>query len=163
MQIVIEITEGMYKAVKDGMWCGSESWYNALKNGTPLKTGQEPCDDCISRQAVDTLVDELARAISDERCCLSRGRSPETIMRDILDLPPVTPVQTRWIPVSERLPEKFEEVLSCTDEEEIFIAQYLGIIDGEPVFDDYEGYMWNGKVIAWFTLPEPYKAESEGN
>lgn len=52
---------------------------------------QEPCEDCISRQAVDVLVDELARAISDERCCVSRGRSTATIMQDILDLPPVTP------------------------------------------------------------------------
>lgn len=46
-------------------------------------------DDLISRQAVDTLVDELARAISDERCCISRGRSTATIMQDILDLPSV--------------------------------------------------------------------------
>ena len=47
--------------------------------------------DLISRQAVDTLVDELARAISDERCFISRGRSTGTIMQDILDLPSVTP------------------------------------------------------------------------
>lgn len=47
--------------------------------------------DLISRQAVDTLVDELARAISDERCFISRGRSTATIMQDILDLPSVTP------------------------------------------------------------------------
>ena len=52
---------------------------------------QEQIGDVISRQAVDTLVDELARAISDERCCISRGRSTATIMQDILDLPPVTP------------------------------------------------------------------------
>lgn len=52
---------------------------------------QEPCEDCISREAVDTLVDELARAISDERCFISRGRDTATIMQDILDLPSVTP------------------------------------------------------------------------
>ena len=53
---------------------------------------QEPCEDAISRQAVNTLLDELARAISDERCCISRGnRSTATIMRDICHLPPVTP------------------------------------------------------------------------
>lgn len=39
MKIVIDITENMYQAVKDEMWCGSESWYNALKNGTPLPKG----------------------------------------------------------------------------------------------------------------------------
>ena len=52
---------------------------------------QEPSGDLIQRQAVDTLVDELARAISDERCCISRGRSTATIMQDILDLPSVKP------------------------------------------------------------------------
>jgi hypothetical protein len=57
----------------------------------PSVNQQEPCEDAISRQAVDVLVDELARAISDERCCISRGRSTATIMQDILDLPPVKP------------------------------------------------------------------------
>lgn len=47
--------------------------------------------DAISRQAVNALVDELARAISDERGYMSRGRSTATIMQDILDLPPVKP------------------------------------------------------------------------
>ncbi len=48
-------------------------------------------EDCISRQAVNDLVDELARAISDERSYISRGRSTGRIMQDILDLPSVTP------------------------------------------------------------------------
>ena len=58
---------------------------------TALEQQQEPCEDCISRQEVNTLVDELARAISDERCFMSRGRSTEFIMRDILVLPSVIP------------------------------------------------------------------------
>lgn len=136
---------------------------------------QEPCDDCISRQTVNDLVDELARAISDERCCISRGRSTATIMQDILDLPPVTPKQ-RWIPVSERLPEEDGEYLLwgkvIEDEENyIFIGDYdscaeafgywqnyydpstLGYVDGELL--EY------ASVIAWMPLPKPYKAESE--
>ena len=52
---------------------------------------QESCEDSIRRQAVNILVDELARAISDERCFMSRGRSTATIMQDILDLPSVNP------------------------------------------------------------------------
>jgi len=61
---------------------------------------QKLYDDAISRQAVDTLIDELARAISDERCCISRGRSTATIMQDILDLPSVKPQEPKtghWI------------------------------------------------------------------
>ena len=49
--------------------------------------------DVISRKAVDTLVDELARAISDERLRIPRGRSTGEIMQDILDLPSVTSEQ----------------------------------------------------------------------
>lgn len=49
--------------------------------------------DVISRKAVDALVDELARAISDERLRIPRGRSTGEIMQDILDLPSVDPDQ----------------------------------------------------------------------
>lgn len=56
-----------------------------------LKARREQDSDTISKQAVNTLVDELARAISDERCCMSRGRSTATIMQDILELPSLTP------------------------------------------------------------------------
>lgn len=64
---------------------------------------QQPCEDCISRQEVNTLVDELARAISDERCFISRGRDTATIMQDILDLPSVTPQRPKgkWIVLRE--------------------------------------------------------------
>ena len=56
-------------------------------------------EDCISRQAVETLVDELTRAISDERCGISRGRSTATIMRDIRHLSSVIPAEKigHWI------------------------------------------------------------------
>lgn len=65
----------------------------------PVTPQIEPCEDCISREAVNALVDELARAISDERCCISRGRSTATIMRDILQLPPVSTQRKmgKWI------------------------------------------------------------------
>lgn len=61
--------------------------------------GQQPCEDSISREAVNALIDELARAISDERCFVSRGRATSTIMQDILELPSVTPKQKvgKWI------------------------------------------------------------------
>ena len=66
------------------------STYGGVSWGGTYKP-QEPCDDAVSRRAVNILVDELARAISDERCCISRGRSTATIMQDILDLPSVKP------------------------------------------------------------------------
>lgn len=59
----------------------------------------KPCEDCISRQAVNKLVDELARAISDEKCHIQRGRNYGRIMHDILKLPSVEPERKtgKWI------------------------------------------------------------------
>lgn len=48
-------------------------------------------NDAISREAVNRLIDELARAISDEKRNLQRGRKPGKIMADILSLPTVEP------------------------------------------------------------------------
>lgn len=74
-------------------------------------------DELISRQAVDVLVDELARAISDERCCISRGRSTATIMRDILHLPPVKPQEPigHWITLKDEYGDVHEAVCSNCD------------------------------------------------
>lgn len=70
--------------------------------------------------------------------------------------------QTRWIPVTEKLPKEFADVLVCTDAEEIFIASYLGKMnDGTDCFDDDDGMMWEGDVIAWQSLPKPYKKGGE--
>lgn len=112
---------------------------------------QELCDDAISREAVATLVDELARAISDERGFMSRGRSTATIMQDILDLPSVTPQsleQIKWerdtainqlkelgYGFGERI-EKCEDCISRTD---LIAAMHL-IMDDAKIGDDDEDY-----------------------
>lgn len=67
-----------------------------------------------------------------------------------------------WIPCSERLPKEYAYVICSTNAEEIFIATYLGKMnDGVDCFDDEDGMMWEGDVIAWMPLPQPYKTESE--
>ena len=75
--------------------------------------------------------------------------------------------QTRWIPVSERLPEED--------------GQYLITVKYKHINDDYDdifaehGEWFDGKwdntifghcgevenIIAWMPLPQPYKTESE--
>ena len=63
--------------------------------------------------------------------------------------------ETRWIPVSEKLPDTEEDV-SATDGVDIFVAYYY--IDKWGSFDrSYNEY--NNPVTAWMPLPQPYKAE----
>lgn len=68
-----------------------------------------------------------------------------------------------WIPVSERLPSKEE----CLENDDRFI-----VTDGNRIYqDDFDIYAdgynepkWvysNDMVIAWQSLPEPYREETE--
>ena len=135
-----------------------------------------PFDDCISRQAVNILVDELARAISDERCCMPRGRSTGAILKNILDLPPIksnSEKPNKWIPVNEKLPKPYSYV-NCTlrsliDDRASWVVETFYL--PQPKISPYSDWgnipMLNcGKceVVAWMyrKIPEPYKAEGSG-
>lgn len=108
-------------------------WLKELKQ---LKE-RKPSEDVVSRKAVNTLIDELARAISDERCCISRGRSTAAIMQDILDLPPVNPQETtgHWI--------KYGKLYQCSKCKELSCCQgkfcnECGVKMIEPESEDKE-------------------------
>lgn len=67
--------------------------------------------------------------------------------------------QTKWIPISEKMPEEETDVLICNSKGNIEVSR-------GSVFDDgtWEWYTsgWHfGEVIAWQPLPKPYKTESE--
>lgn len=78
---------------------------------------------------------------------------------------------TRWIPVTEKLPEPYTEVLvNITYDgkfEGIDIASYIpdkcGYIDDkwDTQIDWMEGPTEWYHVTAWMPIPEPYKEESE--
>ena len=72
--------------------------------------------------------------------------------------------QTRWIPVSERLPKK-SGVYLCTfgGNNLTRVDNYTTELDAKKIFDEPEEYAgWQSQnVIAWMPLPEPYKAERE--
>ena len=83
--------------------------------------------------------------------------------------------QTRWIPVSERLPEERKKCLVTFRGGYVGIMCYASDLYGVDEYDfcdekgmagwfDYDrelGHYSRDDVIAWMPLPEPYKAESE--
>ena len=66
--------------------------------------------------------------------------------------------QTRWIPVSERLPEENITVLGTTAFDDL---------NKTELYNDCGEWKWYADgnfdvpIVAWMPLPEPYKAESE--
>ena len=136
-QLEIEYQHGYDKGWEEGRKAlEQQSSYNSVK--TEL--------DCISREEALRIAKSYYHA--------------EYVVDRIRQLPSVTP-KARWILCSERLPNEFADVLCNTDSEEIFIATYLGKMnDGTDCFDDNDGMMWEGNIIAWMPLPQPY-TESE--
>jgi len=68
--------------------------------------------------------------------------------------------ESKWIPVSERLPEEETDVLICNKQGEIEISQGSRSTEVDAFIWYTSGWRF-GEVIAWQPLPEPYKAESE--
>ena len=66
--------------------------------------------------------------------------------------------QGEWIPCSERLPKKYEQVLCCNKDGRVF-SSALTYVHPEYI------YWYFGKhrsVIAWMPLPEPWKGADDG-
>ena len=59
----------------------------------------------------------------------------------------------KWIPSSEREPEKDGDYLVCFDDGYIATVTYI--------HKGWETWSDAGEVAAWMELPEPYEAESE--
>jgi hypothetical protein len=123
---------------------------------------QEPCDDAISRKAAVVQLHHNKTGDDDVDVIIERD------IATIHKLPPVTPKQ-KWIPVSERLPEKSMRCLVTVGRFNFTeIATYsdlMGIINhkifyqgevGHDSFVDITQY-----VKAWMPLPEPYKGGKE--
>ena len=103
--------------------------------------------------------DEAIRVIKSE-CYIFNMLNLDrtTIVNSALDKAVEALKQTRWIPVSERLPRDGQKVLCQCQAEiiDVFVwSKSIGWIE-----NDRNAYM-PLFVIAWMPLPEPYKTESE--
>ena len=113
---------------------------------------QQPCEDCISRQAVNDMLSEEWNKYMPMELDINLS----FVMEKINELPFVAP-KVRWIPVSERLPELGESVL-CHCQANIYEVLKL-TVDGW-YYNPTHCYM-ESFVIAWMPLPELYKEARE--
>ena len=104
--------------------------------------------------------DKLYKYIDDEIYTTDKYAEVEDILDIIAEFAEETP--NKWIPCSERLPERDESVLAY-HRDVSFDYQYVSWID------DYSG-KWAGfcgslsdEVLAWMPLPEGYKEEKRSD
>ncbi len=66
---------------------------------------------------------------------------------------------SNWIPVSERLPEKYKEVI-VTDIETVDTYESYYIGDG---YWECDNGAFKNRIIAWMPKPEPYEESEDKN
>lgn len=93
--------------------------------------------------------------------------SPSRAVQDFTDIVDRQPKAGVWIPVSERLPENYKDVLVQWEKTNrilniVMVYMSVGLINehGEWCNADGSGFLYEN-AIAWMPLPEPYKAGEE--
>lgn len=161
------IMDAVHKLNFNQITCGE---YEEMIEPLKREIEEQPCEDCISRQAtIDAIYqkhiggkDAIENApINDLYAC-----GLEEAVDAVENMPPITPQQTKFIPVSERMPQKTDYYLIqysrevCPDEMAVaFYSVEEAEIDSN--------YTWEFKpiadckeVIAWQPLPESYEEGS---
>jgi len=117
-----------------------EPQYRALSEAIRILS-QLADGDTISRQAaIDALTHEWDGMVT-------------SVFDVIKSLPSAQPEQ-RWVPCSERLPEKNCRCLTTNEAWGSFEVDWNAWIDGQWLYP-------NEKPIAWMPLPEPYRGGDE--
>ena len=107
------------------------------------------CEDAVSRFEVLRLIDYSSNDLND-------SVDNWYFQGKVKELPAVTPKQPGWIPVTERLPERYDNYLITTEDEDTDIGTF------HPEFKqwsicDANGFRLTDGVLAWCELPTPYR------
>lgn len=71
-------------------------------------------------------------------------------LNDAIDNAPIIKSAQQWIPCSERLPEPLQEVIVTSTQGHVYTSRIA-----------HGNFEYGGDVVAWMSLPEPYKGGVE--
>ena len=130
--------------------CTDEQHYEA-KQLAIKALEQEPCNDCVSREKVWSMITSGKYPNENDEQFIDR------LVEELEKMPSVTPTQN-WIPVSERLPEDGTWNI-FTDGKNVSVERYKS--DAIDHFNPNGRWFSLEEAVAWMPLPQPYTAESE--
>ena len=125
--------------------------------------GPEKCGDSVSRRAIIGKCEDTAKATSESGEINSGFIMGLDFIADYAKHLPSVDSESKWIPVSERLPEDRREVLVTAywhETYQVMMASYYG--DGLwwcVPFNNCGEHMQRLQPKAWMPLPEPYRAD----
>ena len=82
-------------------------------------------------------------------------------LKNLLATEPTVQPDPQWIPVSERLPEGYADVLCCNKYSDMMIGMIYENSASDTRFSVESDAEIMHDVIAWMPLPEPYKSNNK--